>query len=683
MRFSRLIMLFVGFQVSYVVAYAQTDVGMLLERLTELVEEDLGENFDFSELEDRLNYYHKHPIDLNITDGDELRELRFVPQLFIDNLLEHRRNSGAFVAVEELQAIEGMDDNLLEILLPYVTVKTASPLSGVGVGELIQTGTHDLMIRYGRTLQERRGYGITDTSRSRYLGSPDQLYVRYRFRYGNDLQIALNMKKDAGESFFGGAQRYGFDFYSGSIYLRNRGRFKDIVLGDYALQFGQGLTMWTGLGFGRGGTVQGVAKQALGLRPYTSSNELSFLRGGAATMILGRFAVTPFVSWRRLDGKVVNKEGIPTMTGAFGQTGLHRTPTEAANRGAVQQWVSGANVLYQNGRFRAGIMAYHTWFDAVIEPQPLLRNRFAFRGDKQWNSSAYYSHSWRGIYLFGEASHAHGHGFALTQGLVATLHHHLSVALHYRNYQFDYHTFFGQAVGVASNVANEQGFYGGLVYHPSRAIEWSFNADIFRFPWLRYRVDAPSEGVDLLTQFTYTWYKKAYLTLRYRYRNRQENGESDQATRPVVDVYRQQVRIHGQYILNDRWTMRSRVELSHYKKQSEGAELGWMAYHDIIYKPLSGRLSGNIRVAVFGTPSYNSRMYAYENDVLYGYSFPVYHNRGIRTYLNTRFRLGRRLDLWARYATFIYRGADEVGSGLDLIAGNQRSDVKLQVRWQF
>ena len=682
MRFSRCLILAVALCSAYS-GYAQTDVDMLMERLTELAIEDLGEDFDLSDLADRLYYYQQHPIDLNLTDGSELRELQFVPQLFIDNLLEHRSRSGAFVAIQELQAIAGLDVELLRLLLPYVTVKTESALSGVGVGELLQTGSHDLMVRYGRTVQQRRGYTITDASRSRYLGSPDQVFVRYRYRYGNDLQVALNMKKDAGESFFGGAQRHGFGFYSGSIYLRDQGRLRRVVVGDYALQFGQGLAMWNGLGFGKGAMVQGIAKQATGLRPYTSSNEVLFLRGGAATVALGKLAVTPFFSWRSLDGSLSQADDGRLTVGTLGQTGLHRTPTEVANRNAVQQWVSGANVLYQRARFRAGLLTYYTRFDMAIEPQPLLRNQYVFRGDDLWNSSVYYSHSWRGVYLFGEAAHSHGGGFAVMQGLVATLHHHLSLALHYRNYQRNYHSFFSQGLAAGSGVANERGFYAGLVYHPSRKVEWTVYGDFFRFPWLRYRVDMPSHGVDLLTQLTYTWYKRAHVSVRYRYRQRQENLATEQPHRLVADVQRQQVRLHGQYKLDSRWTMRNRVEFSHYQKEGAAAELGFMAYHDVIYKPLSGQVSGNMRLAVFGIPSYNARMYAYENDVLYGYSFPVYHNNGVRAYMNARYRIGRRVDLWLRYATFIYRGLDEVGSGLDVIVGNRRSDVKVQLRWRF
>src|SRR5690606_19264593 len=154
------------------------------------------------------------------------------------------------------------------------------------------------------TLQRRRGYAITDINRSRYLGTPDQALVRYRYHFGRDLQVAFNMKKDAGEALFRGAQRNGFDFYSGSVYIHNQGLLKSVVVGDYALQFGQSLSMWGGLGVGKSSMVQSMARQSTGLRPYTSSNDVSFLRGTAATIALGHFSVTPFFSQRRLDGSV-------------------------------------------------------------------------------------------------------------------------------------------------------------------------------------------------------------------------------------------------------------------------------------------------------------------------------------------------------------------------------------------
>jgi hypothetical protein len=45
--------------------------------------------------------------------------------------------------------------------------------------------------------------------------------------------------------------------------------------------------------------------------------------------------------------------------------------------------------------------------------------------------------------------------------------------------------------------------------------------------------------------------------------------------------------------------------------------------------------------------------------------------------------LSRRIDLWARYALTQYFDKETIGSGLDALEGNKRSDVKFQIRWQW
>ena len=104
--------------------------------------------------------------------------------------------------------------------------------------------------------------------------------------------------------------------------------------------------------------------------------------------------------------------------------------------------------------------------------------------------------------------------------------------------------------------------------------------------------------------------------------------------------------------------------------------------HDLFIQPEKGPLSGNLRIAFFKTDSYNARIYAFENDVLYGNSSRAYHGQGIRFYSNLRWRVRRHVDLWLRYAAFFYSEAG-VGSGLDFIEGKRKSDIKVQVRLQF
>ena len=112
---------------------------------------------------------------------------------------------------------------------------------------MIKYGKNNLMIRYQQILEEQKGFTENnDTSaspNSRYLGSPEKIYARYQFKYSNKLSFGITAEKDAGEEFFNGTQKNGFDFYSAHLFFKDFGKIKALAIGDYQVQFGQGLTL--------------------------------------------------------------------------------------------------------------------------------------------------------------------------------------------------------------------------------------------------------------------------------------------------------------------------------------------------------------------------------------------------------------------------------------------------------
>jgi hypothetical protein len=104
---------------------------------------------------------------------------------------------------------------------------------------------------------------------------------------------------------------------------------------------------------------------------------------------------------------------------------------------------------------------------------------------------------------------------------------------------------------------------------------------------------------------------------------------------------------------------------------------------DITYKPLSKPVSFSFRYALFDTDGFNSRIYAYESDVLYSFSIPAYFYKGSRTYLTLEYNLTRKIDIWFRYAQFYYTNRTETGSGLTETQGPLRSDFRIQVRFKL
>jgi len=656
---------------------AQRESDPLIETLLEMIAEDEQLDNDYSELSERLYFIKEHPYDLNTVTAEQLSELVFLSPLQADNLIRYRQENGPFTEIQELQLIDLFSWSLIERLLPFVFIGKPALLEKRGMP---QTSRLEWMTTYGRILENQKGYEATDLVRH-YEGASYRLVSRLRYYSGNRISAGLTMEKDAGERFSFGNGKYGFDFYSANVFVRGGRTVRKLAIGDYSLQFGQGVALWSGLGFGKGASISGIAKVQSGLKPYSSTNESGFFRGLAVTIGLRKTEFTPFVSFKRIDAAMVAADSLQSATiSSIGTSGLHRTVSELSKRGSESQLVYGSVLQYENRGFRVGTLLYQTRFSKPVQESETLYRKFDFVGSALTNGSLYYNYTWKNTYSFAELSHSFGSGLAVIGGLMGSLSKQVSAIVLYRNYQQDYYSFFSQSVAEGSGVYNERGLYSGLHIRMNSRMEWSFYTDLFKFPWMRYRVDGPSLGKEILTQAIWSPNRETRLALRFRSVFKQQNDDIENAVNYLVPVEKENYRIDLSYKIGRTWTLRNRAELVRFQKDAE-RESGMMLYQDIIYKPLGGRFGGNCRFALFDTDGFDSRLYAFENDVLYSYAIPAYQDSGVRYYLNGRYRVGKSIDLWLRYAVTVYNGKDEIGSGPDLISGRSKSDIKFQVRY--
>lgn len=664
--------------------YGQNTDG-IIEYIIESVAENLSEDFDYTEMVDRLNYYQKNRINLNKTSVAQLSELVFLNQVQINDILNHVAKNGKFINLLELQSVNSLDLETIKNLLYFADITRPTGFEDFSFKNVFSRGTSDLLLRYQRGIEPQKGYNIpADSKNSRYLGTPDRVFTRYRFNYNNNVQLSINVEKDAGEQYWATTGKKGPDFYSGSLYLKDVRAFKKIVIGDFALQFGQGLTMWSGLAFGKGADIFTVAKQDLGLRSYTSVNEFSFFRGFATQINLGKFEFTPFVSKQNIDASAVfNPVTQEDEISSLQQSGLHRTQSELNGKGRISQLVYGGNLQFKNKGFSIGATAYQSKYSQNFAPSNDIYSKYDFTSNQLTNVGINYNYSIKNTYFYGEAAHSVGNGFAFVNGLISSLSPVVSLVAFHRDYQKNYQSYFNQAISENTTAKNEQGFYSGLQIKPNKKFELITYFDAFRFPWLKYLVDAPSGGYDIFSQFAFVPNKQARFSFRYRIRNKEQNSPLASPIRYLEPVRRQNFRVEAQYQVNKSFTLRNRIEVMAFKGESDIQRYGFMAYQDVNYNPLSSKFSGNVRLTMFQTENFDTRIYAYESDVLYGFSIPSYQNQGIRFYLNGRYTLRRGVDFWIRYAITQYSNLTTIGSGLDEINGNQKSEIKLQVRIQF
>ena len=652
------------------------------QQLENQTDADQGETEDDSYLQE-LEQFKKNPINLNIADADELKQLRIITDLQIANLISYRNLFGKLISMYELQAVPAWDINTIRKLLPFVTTTTAFSLAEEA-GKRFRGGEHSLLLRITQIPERSKGFS-TSASGAKYIGSPQKILFRYRYTYKNLLQFGLVGDKDAGEQFLKGAQKKGFDFYSFHLFARKIGIIQALAVGDFSVNMGQGLIQWQGLAFKKSVEVMGIKRQSAVLRPYNSAGEFYFHRGAGITIKKGKIETTAFVSFRKLGGNfVADTVNSEDFISSFLTSGYHRTLSENEDRNNLTQTAFGGNILYRSTRWQVGLNGIYYNFSLPIQKRNEPYNLFAISGKQWYNFSIDYSFTYKNFHFFGEGAADKNFNKAFINGLLISVDSRVDVSIVQRTIQKGYQSINGNAFTENTYPTNETGFYTGVTIRP--AIGWKFDlyGDIYKFPWLKYLVDAPSHGKDFLAQLTYTPNKKVEIYTRFRNETKQSNqSENLTVTNFLATIPKQSWRTQLMFKLNSSVALRNRIELLWYDKKGKNNENGFLTFFDIIYKPMLNPFSGIVRLQYFETGGYNSRIYAYENDVLYSYSIPSFSDKGFRYYATINFDLTRKISFWIRWAQTIYKNRNTVGSGLDEIQGNKRSELKLQGRWIF
>lgn len=653
-----------------------------------------GGDFDFNTLMEEIEHYRTRPINLNKATREQLRELQLLSELHINRLFAYRETAGDLIAIYELQAIPGWDLNLIRAILPFVTVGDKAFDQHRSVWEMIKDSRRELYIRTGRVLEEQRGF--TDpgpNNASRFVGDPFNHFTRYRHTFENKLSLGFTGQKDPGEDFFTGINPYGFDFYSAHIFLRDyNSRLKSLALGDFAVSFGQGLLIHSGFATRKSAFVMNIKRGTRPLRPYTSIDENNFMRGAGITYgVHKNIDVTYFVSYKRRDAniRIDTLEDVDENVSFFSSilsSGFHRTPNEIENKNAVGHFTTGTSIQYDKGRFKLGLNALYDRFDEPFQRNQLPYNQFYFSGQELLNASLDYTYIFRNAHFFGETAISDNGAIATVNGLLAGLDKHVDVSVLYRYFPRDYHAILPNPFAETIIANNERGLYFGMEVRPDKHWNISAYADMWQHPWLRFQVDGLSTGSEYFARVTYTLKRRAEIYAQYRIktRDRNDNAEAeDIKNRILLPHSREQIRLHFSNRVSKALELRSRVEFSKYRIGNNDPTGGFMIYQDVIYKPIGYPLSFTTRLALFDVDDFNSRIYAFENDVIYSFSIPAFFNQGMRYFLLVRYRGIRNVMIEFRVAQTYYTNIDEIGSGLNLIEGNTRTDAKIQVKFRF
>lgn len=633
-----------------------------LEDLMESIGSESDMTNDFQEVIDDLTYLSQHPLQINKATKEELIRLHFLSELQINDLLDYRNRTGQIYSIYEMSAIEGYYPDLLQKLKPFISFEIFETKS------TYKKSDNDLILRGTRSFGNS-----SDSKHPNYEGSMERYYLRFKHQ-SNNYEYGIIAEKDPGEALFKASNK-GFDYMGGYANIKI-GSVIRLFAGDYRVQFGQGLVASQGFSMGKTSETAQVYRFGQGIRSSSSADENQFFRGFAAKLVLGKITLMPFVSLRQLDAHIDTIDEKPYFS-AFQTSGYHRTASEIAGKNALRQMVYGSAFNISLNRWTIGLTGISTHFDAELIRSKEPYNQFLWEGRENFVAGMDWKGSIKNVFLFGEIAASASNGRALLSGILLKPAVNAEISMVYRNINKTYFSFYSNALTESSKTNDEQGLYLGFKYYPASKWTLSAYADLFNYRWVKYTTAAPSGGNEVFAQLAFKVSGRADLYGRFF----QEDKEVKVTTLNNAYNHPQQIkrwRLNYTQQISESIYLMSRMEWMTYTKFKD--ESGFLIYQDIAYKPMIRKLSFNGRIAYFTSDSYYSRMYAYENDLLYSFSIPALFGKGIRTYLNVKRSVNEKLSLWLKVAAtcpFSPASSDEIEEK------NAVYELKLQLRYKF
>jgi len=641
------------------------------EHLMLLVEE-LGAqhdgNIDLTILQEEFSQLAANPVKINYASFEKLTRIRLLSDFQIQSLFNYIQKNGFVLSTYELQFVYGFDLQSTERAIP------------ADLNKKLASGKHQVFMRSIRKFDKESDNPPNTNS---ILGNPTKLYLRYDYRYKRKIRWGFTAEKDAGEEFFKGINKNGFDFYSAHLQLNNFGFVKNLSIGDYHLRFGQGLVLWSGFSYGKTSMPLDIKKRAAGITGYRSTDENLFFRGIATTLTHKNIDLSFFYSGNRIDGNITEYDSTlnKAITVSSLQTsGDHSLAGLASDKDAVFEQVFGSNLTMNFNKLKTGLTFAHTWLDTELIPPERYYNQFYFRGKQLTHLSADYQLLINRINLYGEAAYCFGRGWAILNGALFNLSSEFSLGMIYRNFDKEYFSFFGNAFSENSGIRNEEGFYLGAEISPLANWKVSAYFDAYKFPWLRYLVTSPSSGADYMIKIDY--HPSSQIEMYWKIKGESNVADINEDLPGITDqepINRLNLRYHLSYTTSSKLAFRNRIEIARKKTGDISPEWGYILYQDILFTFRQLPVDIKARYAIFDTDSYNTRIYTYENDVLYSFSIPALYSKGTRSYLLVKYSPGKSLSFWFKYSRTRY--SNKIPDGFNsVIPGNVLSEIKFQIR---
>lgn len=607
----------------------------LTETLTQVAEDLADDDTDpeaIAVFTDRLHELADEPINVNSSNENELSRLFFLSDFQIKSLLDYVHTSGQILSVFEIANIPGFDKETVLMLTPFIKL-----------GNQTQSKQDSSRLRSQIITNLSLKPSLTDTSS---LGSKWKILTKYKFTTGN-ISAGFTMEKDQGEKLLSGKPPLP-DFLSGYISYKGSGVIKKVIAGDYSARFGQGTNINTGIRRGMSLVSPGYMSASDEIKPYTSAEENRFLRGLATQLTVKNFDLFLFYSRNSSDATLASTSDTSNdYFETFYNSGIHNTPLLLNKKDVVTENTCGLTVTCNFKNFKSGFSFSQTSLSLPITPSDNDPSRvFDFQGSNSSLFSVYYNFYIKKILLFGELSGNNKAKSAIIQGLSMRPSDRLTINALFRSYSPGFTSFYGQGPGTGSKSSNQKGAIVNFTFEAAKHLFLSAGIDIIYYPWLRYRCSAPSWGTRREVAVKFLPNERLSVNASYNYSlsvydKGEESGIPDQEK-----IITRSIKSSIRYTANSNLILNTRADC---KFVNPSGSKGFLLCQDFIYSFTKIPITLWLRYCLFHTNDWASRIYTYENDLLYSFSIPALSSEGSRSYIMLKWKIADIAELRIKY----------------------------------
>ena len=628
--------------------YFETD-----ETILDLLQEP-SEESDNSDLYNLIEELIENPLNINEANQDELQRIPYIDFQTANLIVNYRKKYGHFFSINELNSVKGISVETIRKISSFLT--TGKDISNEKnlQSSFSDNSSFNLRCKFQEDIQDRKGF-----IENKFKGSKYKIYNRIIAGYKN-FEIGFLTDKDPGENSL-------TDFSSYVFSIKKVGLVKNLILGDYLVNWGQGLVLWSPYGFSKGAdAVYSAQKKSQVIKKYTSSAENNFMRGIAANLEFDNFSITAFYSKNNLDANI---DSISNGILSTPIDGLHRTENEINKRETTAETVYGTALDFTNDFVHTGILYYQSVFNNPFIAKSVL----GVSGNAFRYTSIFYNLYFTKLNFFGETAYD-GKSLSTINGIELPINKDFTFVTSIRSYPKNFNSIHGFSFGEAGK--NEFGIYNGLKWiSPAGTVNLYY--DQFKFPYSSSDISLPRTGSEFLIDYKNKPVKNLETNLRFKYENK-EVPFSENNVSQIVNKIRNISRIEIIYRVTHQLKLKGRFEYNYININDNIFENGFLTFQDLQYHLFPGA-DFYSRIIFFSTVSFNSAFYEYENDIAGTFLSHILFGQGVRWYIMLKLRLFENFIISGKYSETFKPKEKSIGSGLSEISGNLDNRFSLQL----